>query len=123
MDPKRNFKRGHDGMTRHVGPSPVEPDETCSWPRHTDDDAVDRFAHSMRLKLARKRGEGYGGWDDPESCTVRHLADLLVKHIEKGDPVDVANFAMMLAHREGGAQALAQAGQRIRLERVRGAAQ
>lgn len=69
--------------------------------QHSDDVAVDRFAAVMKAKLAQKRAEGYGGWDDPEQCPVERLAELLHKHVSKGDPIDVANFAMML-HCRGG---------------------
>lgn len=74
-------------------PGEVEP--------HTDDLAVDRFAAAMKAKLAEKRAQGYHGWDDPEDCTIEHLSNLLVKHVGKGDPVDVGNFAMMI-HQRGG---------------------
>lgn len=66
---------------------------------HPDDVAVDIFAARMKRKLARKRGEGRGGWNDPASCHVSTLARYLVEHVGKGDPVDVANFAMMLHQR------------------------
>lgn len=68
---------------------------------HSDDLAVDRFAAAMKAKLAEKRAQGYHGWDDPEDCTIEHLINLLVKHVGKGDPVDVGNFAMMI-HQRGG---------------------
>lgn len=69
--------------------------------RHADDVAVDRFAAAMKAKLAEKRAEGRGGWDDPEQCSTTYLATLLRSHVEKGDPLDVGNFAMMLWHRGG----------------------
>jgi hypothetical protein len=66
---------------------------------HRDDVAVDRFAAAMKAKLAKKRAEGRGGWNDPiEGMDVR-LSGMLRKHVDKGDPVDVANFAMMLHQR------------------------
>jgi hypothetical protein len=68
---------------------------------HPDDIAVDRFAAAMKAKLAEKRAQGYGGWDDPEDCTIGWLSELLRKHVDKGDPVDVGNFAMMI-HQRGG---------------------
>jgi hypothetical protein len=68
---------------------------------HPDDLAVDRFAATMKAKLAEKREQGYGGWDDPEDCTIGWLSELLRKHVDKGDPVDVGNFAMMI-HQRGG---------------------
>jgi len=67
---------------------------------HPDDAAVDLFAAAMKEKLARKRQEGRGGWEDKEACPPGHLQKLLVEHLAKGDPVDVANFAMMLWSRE-----------------------
>lgn len=71
--------------------------------RHTDDIAVDAFAAAMKAKLAKKRSDGRSGWDNPDECTVEFLAELLVGHVRKGDPVDIGNLAMMLFHRNGGA--------------------
>jgi hypothetical protein len=69
---------------------------------HSDDLAVDRFADAMKVKLARSRKKGRGGWDDKTQCSGEHLANLLVEHLEKGNEgtfEDVANFAMMLHQR------------------------
>lgn len=66
---------------------------------HPDDIAVDRFATMMKDKLAAARAKGRGGWDDPSQCTVEDLSIMLRVHVGKGDPVDVANFAMMLSMR------------------------
>lgn len=67
---------------------------------HPDDLAVDRFAEAMKAKLAKKRAEGYAGWDDPSECHPRFLSRLLREHIEKGDPLDVGCISMML-HQTG----------------------
>ncbi|UBU63559.1 hypothetical protein LDB30_06080 [Acidithiobacillus ferrooxidans] len=64
---------------------------------HADDVAVDDFAAAMRAKLAASREKGRGGW---QTASAAHLTFLLLEHLEKGDPVDVANFAMML-HQNG----------------------
>lgn len=69
---------------------------------HSDDLAVDRFSAAMKAKLARSRAKGRGGWDDPEQCTVENLSKSLHGHVTKGDPVDVANFCMMLNERGSG---------------------
>lgn len=45
----------------------------------------------------------------PGECTQEHLADLLVKHVAKGDPVDVANFCMMLHQRGADSVPMAEA--------------
>lgn len=58
-----------------------------------DDRMVDQLAVAMKAKLAKKRADGYGGWVNAD---VGHLARLLVEHVRKGDPVDIANFAGML---------------------------
>lgn len=62
---------------------------------------VDRFADAMKAKLRKAPEKGRGGWDEPESCSLDELSRMLVEHVRKGDPVDVANFAMML-HQRGG---------------------
>lgn len=66
---------------------------------HADDLAVNALAAAMKAKLAAKRAQGYGKWSDKRLCTGEHLSQLLRKHVGKGNPVDVANFAMMLHHR------------------------
>ncbi|MBB3411273.1 hypothetical protein FHT87_005226 [Rhizobium sp. BK316] len=78
-------------------PAPAE--HVLGGDQHPDDIAVDQFAAAMKAKLAKKREEGRGGWDDPKQCSLSHLGKLLVEHIEKGDPVDICNFAMMIHQR------------------------
>ena len=78
-------------------------------PVHPDDASVDAFAAAMKSKLTKSRAKGRGGWDDKAQCSQQHLSDLLRGHVDKGDPVDVANFCMMLSLRgEGIAAALAE---------------
>jgi len=67
--------------------------------QHPDDVAVDAFASKMRQKMAAARTKGRGGWDDKAQCSAETLSRMLREHVEKGDPVDVANFAMMLSQR------------------------
>lgn len=64
--------------------------------QHTDEIALIRFALSMRDKLTEARTRGRHGW---ETAPGEHLSDLLRAHVNKGDPVDVANFCMMLHQR------------------------
>lgn len=64
---------------------------------HKDDAAVDLFARAMKAKLKYAREvKGRHGWDDPNDSTAESLSRALRDHLEKGDPVDVANFCMML---------------------------
>ncbi|MFC0684663.1 hypothetical protein [Novosphingobium clariflavum] len=67
---------------------------------HPDDVAVDLFAAAMKAKLAMKRAEGRGGWQNRDECSAERLSGMLRDHVGKGDPVDVANFAMMLHQRD-----------------------
>lgn len=82
---------------RRLHKNAAAPEVEPNLPQHYDDTAVDKFAEAMKLKLAEKREEGYSGW---ETCSVELLRKELIKHIAYGDPVDVANFAMMLFSRE-----------------------
>jgi hypothetical protein len=75
------------------------PSQHLRGDQHPDDLAVDRFAAAMKAKLAKKRDEGRGGWQDKEHCSNAFLSRLLVEHVQKGDPVDVANIAMMIHQR------------------------
>ena len=68
--------------------------------RHSDDIAVDVFGRHMKAKLRECRGRGKGGWEDPSQCPTEYLGQLLVDELAKGgDPIDVANYCMMLYQR------------------------
>lgn len=87
--------------------------EECNWlcHLHPDDQAVDRFASAMKIKLSAARDKGRCGWDDKENCSGEHLARLLLEHMRKtnaGTFEDVANFAMMLHQRDDSNELLAQ---------------
>lgn len=64
-------------------------------------EAVDAFSAKMKGKLIRKKRDGYSGW---RTASPYLLADLLWKHLKKGDLVDVANFCMMLDRQNHGAK-------------------
>lgn len=68
---------------------------------HADNEAVDLLIAAARMKnklfLARRKGRS--GWDDPTQCTNADLSRMLREHVEKGDPVDVANFCAFLIAR------------------------
>lgn len=68
--------------------------------RYNDEAAVQRFADLMVTKMAVSRDKGRSGW---QSVPVKILWTMLREHVEKGDPIDVANFAMMIWHHEAGA--------------------
>ncbi|WP_054258014.1 hypothetical protein [Paenacidovorax caeni] len=85
--------------------APAGAPTTQAAPAHPDDAAVDALAAAMKAKLTKQRAKGYSGWGTPE-CTQQRLSDMLRAHVDKGDPVDVANFCAFLAARgEGIAQA------------------
>jgi hypothetical protein len=78
-----------DGLFAWVGPK--EP--------HPDSKAVTNFARAMATKMAHARSMGRGGWQDKDRVSAAELSRMLREHVEKGDPVDVANFCMMLHER------------------------
>lgn len=67
---------------------------------HPDDDAIDQFAFGMKMKMAVARAKGRAGWQDKKQCSAENLSRLLHEHVHKGDPIDVANFCMMLEMRK-----------------------
>lgn len=60
---------------------------------HPDDHAIDEFAKAMRSRMAEKRALGRNGW---EECDPDDLGLRLLRAIADGDPIDIANYAMML---------------------------
>lgn len=67
---------------------------------HHDDLAIDHFAKAMKAKMKWERDQrGRRGWNDRAVCSTEYLSRLLWGHVKKGDPVDVANLAMMLSER------------------------
>lgn len=75
------------------------PEKPDSVGRAEDNAAVDRFATAMKTRMADKWQQGYKGWDDSEQCSIDHLQQLLADRAVAGDPIDVANFAMMVWNR------------------------
>lgn len=65
---------------------------------HPDDAAVDEFAALLKVKLASARAKGRSGWRDP-SWTAADINRQMHAHAAKGDPLDVAAYAMFLALR------------------------
>ncbi len=66
---------------------------------------VHEFAEAMVKKLHQQVVDGYAGWDDPEvwgDVPIEKIKARLIQHIEKGDPVDVANFAAFWWYHERG---------------------
>jgi hypothetical protein len=64
-----------------------------------DDAATNRFVFAMKAKLTKSRISGSWGWNDKELCTQQDISRMLREHVEKGDPVGVANFCMFLHQR------------------------
>lgn len=85
------------GICRTIEQAVLQSQRGRKESKHPDDAAVDEFAAAMKSKLAKKRAEGRGGWQD---MSATELSELLHEHVEKGDPLDVANLAMML-HQNG----------------------
>lgn len=91
--------------TRHIS-------QTAERATHPDDIAVDQFAAAMKSKLAEARSKGRGGWQDKEACPQQLLSNMLLAHVDKGDPRDVANFCMFL-HQRGESILTAERGEAV----------
>jgi hypothetical protein len=69
---------------------------TMSTQEERDTATVFLFAQAMKRKLEEARACGHSGWDDKSDCSQAFLSKKLRRNVEKGDAVDVANFAMFL---------------------------
>jgi hypothetical protein len=101
VHPRYDAESSRDGLLLEAATKDELIAAIDAWPadvEHPDDSAVDRFAAKMRAKMAASRAKGREGWDDPTRCSPDVLVRLMYAHAEKGDPVDVANFCMMLDH-------------------------
>lgn len=72
------------------------PMDTFIRSAHTDAIAISKFAEAMAARMHQAAMKGHFGWDDTEACTAAILQLALREAVAKGDPVDVANYAMML---------------------------
>jgi hypothetical protein len=92
--PDEMGSRDRTGLTPlYAHPAPALPTEV-----HPDDEAVDEFAARLKVKLARNREKGRNGWRDPSWPAV-DINRQMHEHAAKGDPLDVAAYAMFLALR------------------------
>ena len=57
------------------------------------------FARALYTKLEKKFYEGKHGWD-AEDYTPEIISQQILKHIRKGDPIDVGNLCMFLWNRD-----------------------
>lgn len=65
-----------------------------------DNSVVDRLAQLLKQRLAEKRMEGKGGWQDKDGCSADVLRTALQRHLdETGDHLNVIAYAMMLHYR------------------------
>lgn len=69
---------------------------------------IDRMAQLLKQRLAEKRMEGKGGWQDKDDCSADVLRAGLQRHLdETGDHLNAIAYLMML-HYRGDALGLAE---------------
>lgn len=70
------------------------PSETSGAQMEMSDEwAQEVFSKRMLVKLEASAAKGRNGW---QQCSQESLSRMLREHVDKGDPVDVANFCMFL---------------------------
>ncbi len=63
--------------------------------------AMNRFFQACFSRMKEKYDMGWTGWDDPSNGpSNKELKERLIRNVEKGNWVDVANLGMMLWFRE-----------------------
>ncbi|MDO9235967.1 MAG: hypothetical protein Q7U28_08045 [Aquabacterium sp.] len=90
---------GLDCADPSLTPPPPESATMADDDIYAEDKAVDSFAKHMKRKLCKAREKGKSGWQD-RAWTPEQISQDLREHVEKGDPVDVANYCMFLAARQ-----------------------
>lgn len=95
---RKGFNKGP--FREACSPLPPAAQVSLNGDKAFDDDAVDQFASAMKEKLDKKRFQGRAGWHDKKICSQKQLSNMLFNHVDKGDPLDVGNFAMMLFFRQ-----------------------
>lgn len=60
---------------------------------------IEDFTQQLRQKLIHKLHQNKSGWDDPDWSRA-HIIRCLLEHVEKGDMLDVAAFAMFAWNQE-----------------------
>lgn len=85
---------------------------------HTDAIAISKFAEAMATRMHQAAMKGHAGWDDATACTPAMLQLALRQAVAKGDPVDVANYAMML-HTRGESSTMPDAFNTLFLENMK----
>lgn len=94
-----SYQRGHRDARHAAADLVLERADELATPakdQHDDDIAVQLFADAMKAKMADSRAKGRSGWNDRIICPTERLQAMLHEHLAKGDPIDVANFCMML---------------------------
>lgn len=59
----------------------------------TDDECITYFAVAMKAKMLRSATKGRADW---QKATKLEIQKQFYEHIAKRDPVDIANYCMML---------------------------
>jgi len=93
------------------------PLDTLTRAAHADATAIMDFAAAMATKMHQAAMKGHAGWENEELCTTAMLRVHLREAVAKGDPVDVANYAMML-HARGAGTAMPNAFTTLFLEKM-----
>lgn len=78
------------------------PLEAFTRAARVDAAVIMEFAAAMASKMHQAAMKGHAGWENPVLCTTESLQRALQEAVVKGDPVDVANYAMMLHARGAG---------------------
>lgn len=81
-------------LNRQASMAPQPPALGSEPDMNSDDNAIHIFTKLMAHKMARSAEKGRSGW---QQCSQDSLSQMLREHVEKGDPIDVANFCMMLS--------------------------
>lgn len=102
MSNEQSIPKNLEGLLYDLRAYAQEASQSKSEESMIDCAAVLQSALGMVEKMRISSEKGRGGWHDPQRCSLESLTRMFLDHIQKGDMIDVMNFAMMVWSRGAG---------------------
>lgn len=96
MSTEQNLPKALESLLLDLREYAVDASQSNSEESVIDCRAVLQCALGMMGKMHEASEKGRSGWHDPQRCSLESLTHMFFRRIQKGDMIDVMNFAMMI---------------------------